>query len=86
MALPMLGAVEPPKRLIARKAYDVDGLRTWLKTRRIKAVIPSTATRTVPFPLNRPADRRRNLIEPLFGNLRTGDGSQPATTASPETT
>ena len=70
MALPMLGAVEPPKRLIADKAYDVDSLRTWLKARRIRAVIPSTATRTVPYPLDRVAYRRRNLIERLFCRLK----------------
>ena len=60
----------PPKRLIADKAYDVDRLRSWLKVRRIKAVIPSTATRTVPYPLDRAAYRRRNLIERLFGRLK----------------
>ena len=70
MALPLLEAVAPPKRLIADRAYDVDSLRTWLKTRRIKAVIPSTATRTVPYPLDRAAYRRRNLIERLFGRLK----------------
>jgi transposase len=86
MAVPLLSAVEPPKRLIADKAYDVDSLRNWLKARRIKAVIPSTATRTVPYPLDRVAYRRRNLIERLFGASRTGDASPPATTASPETT
>ena len=60
----------PPKRLIADKAYDVDRLRSWLKVRRIKAVIPSTATRTVLYPLDRAAYRRRNLIERLFGRLK----------------
>ncbi len=70
MAVPLLNAVEQPKRLIADKAYDVDSLRNWLKARRIKAVIPSTATRTVPYPLDRVAYRRRNLIERLFGRLK----------------
>jgi transposase len=70
MALPLLEAVVPPRRLIADKAYDVDRLRTWLKTRHIKAVIPSTATRTRPYPLDRVAYRRRNLIERLFGRLK----------------
>jgi transposase len=70
MAVPLLGAVDPPRRLIADKAYDVDSLRKWLKARRIRAVIPSTATRTVPYPLNRVAYRRRNLIERLFGHLK----------------
>ncbi len=70
MAVPLLQAVAPPRRLIADKAYDVDRLRLWLKARRIKAVIPSTATRTVPYPLDRLAYRRRNLIERLFGRLK----------------
>jgi transposase len=48
----------------------VDGLRTWLKAQRIKAVIPSTAARTAPYPLDRVAYRRRNLIERLFGRLK----------------
>ena len=70
MAVPLLSAVQPPQRLIADKAYDVNSLRNWLKARRIKAVIPSTATRTVPYPLDRVAYRRRNLIERLFGRLK----------------
>jgi transposase len=44
MAIPLLSAVAPPKRLIADKAYHVDNSRRDLKARRIKAVIPSTAT------------------------------------------
>jgi transposase len=70
MAMPLLGIVASPKRLIADKAYDADNLRNWLKTRRIEAVIPSTATRTTPYPLNRTAYRRRNLIERLFCRLK----------------
>ena len=69
MALPLLGAVTTPKRLIGDKAYDVDSLRRWLKQRRIKAVIPSSANRTVPYPLDRTVYRRRNLIERLFCRL-----------------
>jgi IS5 family transposase len=59
MAVPLLSVVAPPRRLIADKAYDADSLRRWLKVRRIKAVIPSTATRTVPYPLDHTAYRRR---------------------------
>ena len=70
MPVPLLSSVEQPKRLIADKAYDVDSLREWLKARRIRAVIPSTAARTVPYPLDRAAYRRRNLIERLFGRLK----------------
>jgi transposase len=70
MAVPLLSGVAPPRHLIADKAYDVDSLRRWLKARRIRAVIPSTAARTVPYPLDRAAYRRRNLIERLFGRLK----------------
>ncbi|MFC7555952.1 transposase [Pseudoroseomonas wenyumeiae] len=52
------------------KAYDAESLRRWLKERRIKAVIPSTATRAKPFPLHRQAYRRRNQIERLFCRLK----------------
>jgi transposase len=70
MALPLLSAMSKPKRLIGDKAYDVDSLRRWLKEHRIKAVIPSSANRTVPYPLDRTAYRRRNLIERLFCRLK----------------
>ena len=70
MAVPLLSAVTPPKRLIGDKAYDADSLRRWLKAQCIKAIIPSTATRTVPYPLDRAAYRRRNLIERLFCRLK----------------
>jgi transposase len=62
--------VTAPKRLIADKAYDAESSRRWLKARRIKAVIPSTATRTKPYPLDRGPYRRRNRIERLFGRLK----------------
>lgn len=70
MALPLLQAVARPRRLIADKAYDADSLRRWLKEGRIRAVIPSTATRTVPYPLDRRAYERRNVIERLFCRLK----------------
>jgi transposase len=70
MVVPLLGAVTTPKRLLADKAYDADSLRNWLKRRKIKAVIPSTATRRTPYPLNRKAYRRRNVIERLFCRLK----------------
>lgn len=45
MTIPLIGMVAKPKRLLADKAYDADSLRNWLKRRKIKAVIPSTASR-----------------------------------------
>jgi transposase len=70
MAIPLLEGLPRPKRLIADKAYDAMSLRRWLKRRRIKAVIPSLATRTFPFPLDRKAYKRRNVIERLWCRLK----------------
>ena len=70
MAIPLLEGLSRPKRLIADKAYDAMSLRRWLKRRRIKAVIPSLATRTFPFPLDRKAYKRCNVIERMWGRLK----------------
>lgn len=59
-----------PQRLVADKAYDADKFRGWLRNRRIKAVIPSNAARNKPYPLDRHAYRRRNVIERMFGRLK----------------
>ena len=55
---------------LTRQGKAADSLRNWLKIRRIKAVIPSAASRTVPYPLDRAVYRRRNLIERLFYRLK----------------
>ena len=52
------------------KACAVMSLRRWLKRRRIRAVIPSMATRTFAFPLDRKAYKRRNVIERMWGRLK----------------
>ena len=70
MAIPILEGIARPKRLIADKAYDADKLRAWLKARRIKPVIPSTASRNKPYPLDGAAYQRRNVIERMFGRLK----------------
>ena len=70
MAITLLSAVDKPKRLLADKAYDADSFRIWLKQRKIKAVIPSTATRRTPYPLDQNIYRRRNVIERMFCNSR----------------
>jgi IS5 family transposase len=61
MAIPLLAAVDKPRRLLADKAYDADSFRNWLKRRKIKAVIPSTATRRIPYS----ACRRAKFIPAL---------------------
>jgi transposase len=70
MAIPLIDAVAKPKRLLADKAYDADSLRRWLKQRKIKAAIPSTASRRTPYPLDRTAYKRRNVIERMFCELK----------------
>ena len=69
MAIPLLDAVPPPRRVIADKAYDADDLLSWLRARHIQAVIPANASRTIPYPLDRKTYARRNLIERRFGRL-----------------
>ena len=70
MAILLLRAVATPKRLLADKAYDADSLRKWLKQKKVKAVIPSTAARRTPYPLNAKAYKRRNVIERMFCRLK----------------
>jgi len=70
MAQAIVAAVDAPRRLIADKAYDAEHFRTWLAERRVKAVIPSTASRRTPYPIDRNAYRRRNVIERLFCKLK----------------
>jgi transposase len=70
LAVPLLTAVTTPRRLIADKAYDAESLRRWLADRRVKAVIPSTATRTTPYPLDKLCYKRRNVIERMFCRLK----------------
>ncbi|MCW2308872.1 transposase [Rhodobium gokarnense] len=67
MVILSLEGIAPPKRLIADKAYDADRFRNWLKVRNIKAVIPSKAIRNRPYPFDRIAYRRRNVVERMFG-------------------
>jgi transposase len=69
MAVPMLEALAPSRRLIADKAYDADRLRTGLQDKGIEAVIPGWASRAVADPLDRAAYRRRNAIERMLGHL-----------------
>jgi IS5 family transposase len=66
MAIPLLGAVDKPKRLLADKAYDADSFRNWLKRRKIKAVIPSTATRRTPY---------RSIKRPIGAAMSSSAGS-----------
>ena len=72
MAVPLLEGLPRAKRLLADKACDAMSLRRWPKRRRIRAVIPSLATRTFPFPLDRKACKRPSVIERMWGRLKNG--------------
>ena len=70
MAIPLLEIARPVKRLLADKAYDAVSLRDWLGKARIKAVIPSSRARKKPYPQDRGAYKRRNVIERFFCRLK----------------
>ncbi len=52
MALPIPEAMRPTRRLIADKACEADGLRTWLVERPLEPVIPGRAARNGVCPLD----------------------------------
>lgn len=70
VAATLLDGIAPPRRLLADKAYDADHLRQPLEAQGTEVVIPSNRTRRRPYPLNRPAYRRRNLIERMFCRMK----------------
>ena len=70
VAAALLDDIVPPKRLLADKAYDADHLRKPLEALGTEIVIPSNGTRRTPYPLNRIAYRRRNVIERMFCRMK----------------
>lgn len=67
-----------PTRLIADRGYDAKGIRSWLRERRIRAVIPERRLaegtkrrrRGRPPVLDKGQYRRRNAVERLVGWLK----------------
>jgi transposase len=55
---------------LRRTLQAANSLRKWLKQRKVKAVVPSTASRRTPYPLDSRAHKRRNLIERMFCKLK----------------
>jgi transposase len=70
VAAHLLDGIAPPRRILADKAYDADHLREPLEVQGTEVVIPSTRARRRPYPLNRRAYRRRNVIERMFGRMK----------------
>ena len=61
---------QAPDALLADKAYDTDAIRTDLKERGIKPVIPPKSNRTATIRYSKRLYRQRNCIERVFGHLK----------------
>jgi transposase len=70
VALALISAVPPGRRLAGDAAYDSDGLRRLLIERGTLPVIPNNPTRKRPHPFDEHAYRHRNLIERMFCRLK----------------
>ena len=80
----MSDALPPAKALLGDRGYDPDWFRKALVDRNITACIPSKKNRKVPIPHDAALYRQRHKIETMFGRLRTGGASIPATIDAPE--
>ena len=66
----LVSALPASVLLIGDMGYDANSFRELLEERSTTAVIPSTASRKQPFPLDRKIYRQRNVIERMFGRLK----------------
>jgi transposase len=69
-AVHLAGSLPPVQYLLADKAYDAGHWRGFLMNRKIKPVIPSTATRKVKIPHDERRYKNRNVVERMFGRLK----------------
>jgi len=70
VATELIECAGPIRHLLADKAYDANHLRHRLAERRIKAVIPSTASRSTPIPYNKRMYKERNRIERMWCRIK----------------
>lgn len=70
VAADLIERAGPIRHLLADKAYDANHLRRLLAKRRIKAVIPSTASRTRPIAYDATLYKERNRIERFWCRLK----------------
>ena len=61
---------QPPGALLADKAYDTDAIRSDLKQRGIKPVIPPKSNCTATIRHSKRLYRQRNCIERVLGHLK----------------
>jgi len=69
-AIALLGPLPAASICLADCAYDSHGFRSFLANRGTHAVVPNNRTRKNPYPFDRQAYRRRNLIERMFSRLK----------------
>ena len=70
MAQRLLDAVAPGATVIADKAYDTDGIRSFVASRKAWANIPPKANRRGTFAFSRWVYRQRNLVERFFNRIK----------------
>jgi transposase len=61
---------QAPRALLADKAYDTDAIRSDVRKRRIKAVIPPKSNRKRQIRYDKALYRERNRIERVIGHLK----------------
>jgi transposase len=69
-AVMLAASLTSARYLLADKAYDADHWRSYLKSQRIKPVIPNKSNRKQPHPFNKTMYNGRNIIERMFGRLK----------------
>lgn len=66
----VIGSIGPSAELIADKAYDSDAIRSFLKARNTRPVIPPYKMRKIQYRYNKNTYKLRNAIERCFCRLK----------------
>ena len=82
-AVLLLSGLPNARELLGDKGYDSDWFRAALTERGITPCIPPRSNRKVQYHYDKILYKQRHKIENVFGRIRTGAGSPPATTAAP---
>ena len=66
-----LVAKHRPKALLGDKGYDSTALRTWLRNKRIRPVIPGRSCRAKKTRHDKKLYKQRNVVERWFGWIKS---------------
>lgn len=69
-ATTLLAGQPSARAVIADKGYDTNEIRTFIRSRKMKAVIPAKCTRKHHYRHDKKLYGQRNLIERCFGRLK----------------